>query len=72
MPLEAKKMAPVTRNECPVNLSAPESVCEGRPKDCAKLRTVWTMAFLVATISCDFIVGNKRDELRAEDCDEVH
>jgi hypothetical protein len=49
-----------------------QSVREGRPKDWAKLRTVWKMAFLVATKSYDVIVRNEGDELRDEDCGGVH
>lgn len=40
IPLDAKKMAPVTRNECPVNLAAPVRVCNGRFNPCAKFRIV--------------------------------
>ena len=63
MPLEAKKMAPVTLNECPVNLNAPERVCNGRFSPCARHKIVCTMAFLVATVSGDLAPGNKGEEL---------
>ena len=71
IPLDARKMAPVTRNEWPVNLAAPVRVCNGRPRLIAKLRIVWTIAFLVATVLPQWEAGNNGEAFEGEESDET-
>ena len=61
IPLEARNMAPVTLNVCPVNRGAPDFVTMSKPRISAILVMVCPVAFLVAGSPVD--VGNNGEEL---------
>ena len=70
MPLAANHIAPVTLNECPVDLGAPDCANSARPRWRAMATIVSTTAFFAG--DSPVVAGNRGDADPAPRCDEAH